>query len=183
MKWSDDGMKQFTGHHKHAKAYQVKQKLGSKKFDSYYKFCFVRNPFDHTVSIYFYISEHNGHPLHKKISNMSFLKFVEWYVSSKPPLQIDFLMDSSRERRIVNYIGRFETLVNDVGIIKKNLNLEFNGDLEHRNPSNKRKTKSFKDYFDIESRSLILDYFQLDFELLGYDFNGFKENIPLMEQI
>ena len=45
--------KQFTGFHKHAKAIDIKKKIG-KQYSNFFKFCFVRNPYDHLVSLYFY---------------------------------------------------------------------------------------------------------------------------------
>ena len=46
--WHDDGMKQFTGFHKHAKVYEIEKGLGRSRFESYYKFVFVRNVDDET---------------------------------------------------------------------------------------------------------------------------------------
>ncbi|MFC1493687.1 sulfotransferase family 2 domain-containing protein [Thermodesulfobacteriota bacterium] len=182
MGWVGNGMKQFTGYHKHSKAWEVKEKLGSNIFDSYYKFSFVRNPFDLTVSQYFFILQIKKLDTHKKVSRMNFSEYLKWHLSRNPPLQIDFLMNRSRDRRLVDYIGRFETLVKDVDIIKKNLNLEVTGSTEHRNPSIKRQSKSYKDYYDNESKNLLFDYFQQDFEMLGYNFDGFQENMRLIEQ-
>ncbi len=91
MNWRDDGMKQFTGYHKHAKASDIARKLDPKTFNSFFKFSFVRNPFDLTVSIYYYIIQYKTHPLSSTISKMNFLEYVNWYISTKPALQIDFL--------------------------------------------------------------------------------------------
>ncbi|MEJ2034377.1 MAG: sulfotransferase family 2 domain-containing protein, partial [Deltaproteobacteria bacterium] len=156
--------------------------LGSKTFNSYYKFSFVRNPFDLTISLYFYILQAKKHFSHDKVSRMSFSEFLKWHLSRKPPLQINFLMNQSRDKKLVDYIGRFETIAEDVDIIKKNLNIEVSGNIKHKNPSMQRKSKNYNDYYDNKSRDLLLDYFQLDFEMLGYDYDGFRDNMRLMEQ-
>ena len=182
MGWQDDGMKQFTGFHKHATAYEIKKKIGDNTFDSYYKFSFVRNPFDFLVSLYFYILQAKEHIMHKDVSMMDYSEFLKWYLSQNPPHQIDFLMNPNRDQRLVDYIGRFETFENDVNIVKNHLNLSISRDIKHMNPSIKRKSKNYKDYYDTNSRDLVLSYFQSDFENLGYDFSGFQETIPLMQQ-
>lgn len=182
MGWQDDGMKQFTGFHKHATAYEIKEKMDGNTFDSYYKFAFVRNPFDFLVSLYFYILQAKEHIMHKDVSIMNYSEFLKWYLSQNPPHQIDFLMNPNRDKILVDYIGRFETFENDVNIVKKHLNLSISSTIKHMNPSIKRKSQNYKDYYDNKSRDLVLSYFQSDFENLGYDFNGFQETIPLMQQ-
>ncbi|MEP4891919.1 MAG: sulfotransferase family 2 domain-containing protein [Aliiglaciecola sp.] len=182
MGWSNDGMKQFTGYHKHARACEVEAKFGSEAFASYYKFAFVRNPFDLIVSLYFYIMQSKKHISHELVSNMTFLEFLQWHLAKKPPLQIDFLMNESRDKKLVDYVGRFENLAQDTASIKQQLNLPVSGEIEHRNPSKNRKNKHYKDYYDEESKSLIWNYFRLDFELLGYDYDGFQNTMKLIEE-
>ena len=182
MGWHDDGLKQFTGYHKHAMAHEVEKRLDSKTFNSYYKFAFVRNPFDLLVSLYFYILQSKSHVMHGTVSSMSFLEFLKWHLLQNPPHQIDFLMNPNRDRRLVDYIGRFETLIKDVNIIRENLKLEVAGVVEHRNPSIKRKRKDYEDYYDNEGRKLVLNYFQADFQMLGYEFCSFQKSMPLMQR-
>jgi hypothetical protein len=182
MGWHNDGLKQFTGSHKHAKAYEIKEKLGSSTFDSYYKFTFVRNPFDFLASLYFYnltyIYAHN----HEMIVNMSFLEFLRWYISEKPPIQLEYLTDQSNKHRIVDYIGRFETLEKDIAIIQETLGLEVIRQVKHMNPSVKRKIKDYKEYYDKEGIKLVSDYFQADLDLLGYSFDGVGNRMPIMDK-
>lgn len=65
--WPDDGMLRYTGHRKHAKEIDIINKLDPGVCDSYYKFTFVRNPFDFLVNLYFYILQANYHPMHKLV--------------------------------------------------------------------------------------------------------------------
>ena len=84
--------------------------LTQEMFDKYYKFAFVRNPFDWLVSLYFYIKQSTGHHLNSAVSDMEFPKFIEWYIDKNPEKQIDFLINPDKKTLIVNYIGRFEKL-------------------------------------------------------------------------
>jgi len=181
MGWHDDGMRQFTGFHKHAKAFEAKQKLGSPIYQSYYTFTFVRNPFDFLVSLYFYISQSKIHRDHKKVVDMDFPEFLRWHLSSSPPLQLDFITHPSDGHRLVDYIGRFETLAEDIKMIQKTLGLEVAHSIKHKNPSLKRDSKDYKQYYDKQSRILVSEYFQKDLKMLGYDFDGYSENMPIMK--
>jgi hypothetical protein len=181
MEWHDDGMKQFTGFHTHAKAYEVKEKLGSGIFGSYYKFTFVRNPFDLLVSLYFYISQDKSHRHHGEVINKSFLEFLRWHIASNPPRQLDFVTEPNSGKRLVDYIGRFETLEKDIAIVQGRLGLEIGGSIKHKNPSFKRKTKDYKEYYDEEGKNLVESYFRTDLDRFGYSFDGPNENIPIMQ--
>ena len=181
MGWHDDGMKQFTGFHVHAKAYEIKEKLGSTIFDCYYKFTFVRNPFDFLVSLYFYISQDENHRHHGVVSNMSFLEFLRWHIANNSPCQLDSVAEPHNAKRLVDYIGRFETLEKDLATIQERLGLEIRSNIKHKNPSLKRKSKGYKGYYDEEGRNLVENYFRADLDLFGYDFDGFNENIPIMQ--
>jgi len=181
MGWQKEGMQRFTGFHKHAKAYEIEKKIGSENFESYYKFAFVRNPFDLLVSLYFYISQAKNNPLHKAaVVQMSFLEFLKWYLAKNPPHQLEFVTDQSKSQAIVDYIGRFETLTEDVAVIRKTLGLEVNRKIKHKNRSVKRKTRNYQEYYCRESRKLVFDYFQSDLDLFGYDFDGVQRNMRIV---
>ncbi len=178
--WDDDGNKQFTGFHMHATAAEIREKMGGSLFDSYYKFVFVRNPFDFLVSLYFYISQDKNHRDHGMVLKMSFLVFLRWYTVNNPSHQVDFIVEPHTNKMLVDYIGRFETLEKDITFIQERLGLEVRKGVQHKNPSLKRKSKNYKDYYNDEAKNLVENYFQTDLNLLGYNFDGFQENSPMM---
>jgi hypothetical protein len=132
------------------------------------------------VSLYFYISQDENHRHHGVVINMSFLEFLGWHIASNPPRQLDFVTEPHGGKRLVDYIGRFETLERDVATIQERLGLEIRSDIEHKNPSLNRKSKDHKEYYDEEGRNLVENYFRTDLDLFGYDFDGFNENMPIM---
>ncbi len=176
-----DGMEQITGFHKHAKAHEIKEKLENELFNSYFKFSFVRNPFDFLVSLYFYINPAKRHSIHSMVKDMDFKDFVKWHISVNHPCQVDFITDPNDGKMLVDYIGRFETLEKDIAIIRKRLNIKTGGSVKHKNPSIHRLRKDYKVYYDEESRKLVENHYQRDLCLLGYSFNGFDEDMPIMQ--
>ena len=175
MNWYDDGQKQFTGVHKHAPAIDIKNYMGARKYDAYYKFIFVRNPYDLMVSLFFYIRQAKVHRDHEKVSAMEFDEFVRWEIDRKPPLQWHFLTDPTNGEVIVNYIGYFETLKEDIDFLKKKFDIQEAGSIQHKNPSNQRSKKDYRTYYTEESKRLVADYFKEDLQQLGYSFEGIDQ--------
>jgi hypothetical protein len=161
--------------------HEIKEKLENELFNSYYKFSFVRNPFDFLVSLYFYINPSKRHRIRSMDKNMEFKEFVKWHISVNHPCQVDFITDPNDGKMLVDYIGRFETLEKDIAIIREKLKIRTGGRIKHKNPSIHRTSKDYKVYYDEESRKLVENHYQRDLYLLGYSFNGFDEDMPIMQ--
>ena len=183
MNWHDGGLKQFTGYHKHAKAFEVRRKLGNRKFEKYFKFAFVRNPYDFLVSLYFYLRQAKEHNQNETASKMTFPEFLHWFINTKPPCQVDFLVDENGTACLMNYIGRFENLISDVQHIMTILRLDNAKKIAHKNRSVERATRDVDSYYDSNTRRLVADHYKRDFEMLGYDRAGHTEEIPLLTQV
>lgn len=177
MGWQDDGMKQITGFHKHAKASEIKEKLAD--YNNYYSFCFVRNPFDWMVSLYFYIKQDGGHPLHQKANEFDFKDFIKLYLDTKPSLQTDFVLDPVTGKLIVSHVGRFETIKDDIAKITDKLGV-VDYDFSHKNKSVHRKKNDFRSYYDDELEKVVGEYFSKDLELFGYSIDGYTSEIPVL---
>ncbi|KQC29344.1 sulfotransferase family 2 domain-containing protein [Flagellimonas eckloniae] len=171
MKWNDDGQRQFTGVHKHAPAIAIKNYMGP-SYDDYFSFVFVRNPYDLMVSLYFYISQAKLHVDHERVSKMTFTEFATWHISTNPKTQWDFVADPTTGNLMVDYVGKFETLNSDLEHIMSKLDLADNRGLTHKNPSRKRKSKDYRDYYDTSTKKMVSDYFKKDLEGFGYSFDG-----------
>lgn len=181
MGWDDDGMKQFTGYHQHATASQIRAKMGGDLFDSYFKFVFVRNPYDFIVSLYSYILQAKNHRLHKLVTGMDFSRFLNWYIDSHPQRQLDFVAGPQGKPLLVDCIGRFETLEKDVAIIQRSLGIQPVDSLKHKNSSLTRNGRNYKEYYNDENKCLVENYFKEDLTCFGYHFDGFQREIPIMK--
>jgi hypothetical protein len=150
--------------HKHATALEIKQELGDATYNSFFKFSFVRNPWDWLVSLYHYILENPENDGHEATCAMgSFSKFVESRLNSTKT-QSSFLLDQNG-RQIVDFIGRFECLDYDFEILNKRLNLD--SSLPHINQSLRT---SYKYYYDSATRHIVERVYAEDIERFGYSF-------------
>ncbi|KAB2312490.1 sulfotransferase family protein [Betaproteobacteria bacterium SCN2] len=151
----------------HMNIWQIANEAGEKKFFTYFKFGFVRNPWDRAVSLY---ERKEGLQLRDK---MSFDEFVGWmkYASSTclHPVphryQLDWFVDP-HGNVIVDFIGKFENLDADWRKVAGRLGID--KPLPHANP-NPRK-KHYTEYYNDTTRKIIADRFAEDIEFFGYEF-------------
>ena len=181
MGWQHHGQREFCGVEKHATAHEIREFIGPKKYRTYFSFVFVRNPFDLEVSLYHYIRQAKIHKDHKIVSNMSFEEFVSWHLDQTPPTLLEFISDPVSKEIIVDYVGYFENLNEDVGRIQEHLKIAKPHSVTHRNVSFKRKKKNYREYYTDESQKRVEEYYKRDLEVLGYDFTGLQR--PLINQI
>src|SRR5690554_23876 len=175
---------------KHSCALDYKKYL-KEDYANYYKVAFVRNPWDWLVSLYEVvmkvdISPDTGirwrHALYTVVSNMSFYEFVEWvtqkdgfkdlaarrmsvFNGKTPVLQKDWLSDESG-KIIVDFIGRFETLSEDIDSALSGHGVNSAG----LQVVNKTARKPYESYYNELSIEMVGDYFREDIEAFGYEF-------------
>jgi hypothetical protein len=155
-------------------------------FDRYYKFAFVRNPWDRLVSEYEYRKLQPQTTFRAFVEN-SFRDRDDYSDASRHITpQIEFLT-GERGDLLVEFVGRFETLNSDFEHVARKLGLP-PANLPHRNSSSGRgavarlrrlltgpapdKPRPYQDYYDPELRDRVGDYYAEDVERFGYTFDG-----------
>ncbi|EMZ8123811.1 sulfotransferase family 2 domain-containing protein [Campylobacter coli] len=163
-------------------------KFDKDKFDSYFSFGFVRNPYDRVVSAYHYLKNDSPDPCDIKwgrlhINNLTFEEFIlslqdeefkeEILSKNYFSFQYKYLCDKNMNI-LVNFIGKFEKLDND---FKKILNILRRKDsLVH---INKSKHLNYRDYYNSQTYKIIREIYRDDFEIFDYDLEDKKYfNIP-----
>lgn len=160
----------------HAKARDVKKELPEEVYNSFYKFAFVRNPWDWQVSYYHFILKEPTHIRHELVKSMSgFEEYLDWVIKTKNPfpkgatkLQKDIITDSEG-KIIVDFVGRYETLAKDFESVCKFLKLD--AALPHVNSSGNR---DYRLFYNEKTKKIVEEKFQEDIELFGYSFDGYK---------
>ena len=139
-------------------------------FNSLYKFCFVRNPYDRLFSAYTFLKEGGINNQDLEFSNsylQEFASFDEFvlkglekeeimnWVHFKP--QYTFVCDEN-DNIVMDFIGKMENLKADFNTVCKHLNIE--SELQELNMSSAKKNE-----FSEEVKAMIKLKYQKDFNL------------------
>ena len=152
-RWFDNG---------HVRANIIRNKIGFNTFNSYIKFCVVRNPYDKMVSLYFYNKSRKKIP-----SNMTFKQFVKSGKNCN-----NFKYHSFRNVSTCKYFIRYETLKEDIKKMCKILkikNYDINNLPSHKSDTN-RDSRNYRKYYDNETKDIVHNGHKKEFDLFGYKF-------------
>ena len=138
-------------------------------YPTYYKFSFVRNPYDRLISEYFWCRINNvGHKFNKTFDE--FLDYVEDVIKNKKffkPIENDhFIPQYSflffNNKLIVNNIFKYEDIETVTPLIKKRLKIKTS--LQHLNKSVKNEITLTQ-----EQKDRIYNLYQIDFQTFNYE--------------
>jgi len=150
--------------YKHVSAWQAKEFLGDAVRDRYTTICFVRNPWDRMVSLYSY---HKRAPKYSHL--VGSMGFDDWVRSggtgTARRLMSEFVCDRNGHR-IVDFIGRYETLEQDFDRLLSNLGIR-GVSLPHKNKSDHM---DYREYYTEETREIVSGWVKRDAEMFGYKF-------------
>lgn len=148
-------------------------------FKEYFKFSFVRNPWDRVASAYAFLKQGGLNAWDKEfyqreISHYtSFTDFVLSWVNERNILkyhhfkpQYLYLFDRYF-KATVDYVGHVETIDDDYANIADAVGVK--NPLRKTNSSNK---KHYCDYYDDDTRSVIAEVYKDDISLLKYSYEG-----------
>lgn len=153
----------------HQNIWQIFNSIDTEKFSSYFKFGFVRNPWDRAVSLY---ERKEGLRLKSKIS---FEQFVEWMrfasctcIHPVPHrYQLDWFV-SPHGDVIVDFIGKFENLASDWAKVAARLGIA-DADLPQLNV-NPDRSRDYASYYSEKTKRIVAERFAVDVEYFGYKF-------------
>ncbi len=157
----DVHIRDFQGH---VTAAELKDQMDQAVFDRYFKFAFVRNPWDWQVSLYHFALQDPKHPQHSLTQSFgSFEKYIEWRVKEDLHLQKEFVYDSN-DNLLLDFVGKMENLQADFDTVCDRIGVK-RMNLPH---TNKSERKGFEDYYTPYTRDLVREYFQEDIAAFGY---------------
>ncbi len=168
-KTGSTSIRQIIGHpHKpHLNICQIQGMTDPERFSAYFKFGFVRNPWDRLVSLY-----ERKEGLQVK-AHMSFEEFIDWAKFASctciHPLphryQFDWFVDP-HGNMLMDFVGRFERLEQDWATICSRLGIT--QPLPHANAN--PRAKHYTEYYSTRTRDVVAERFKVDIEYFQYEF-------------
>ena len=163
----------FFTNHPHPLIKDVKKFVGDDVWNSYFKFTFVRNPWDLVVSRY------HWNMRGQNCSHSSFKDFLNTYCSSQAhygPAHY-FVNDLQQNYTSINdtleldYVGKFETLKTDFDEICSIIGLPELELLRNKGGYKPDYYKHYTEYYDEKTIELVNRYFKKDIDIFEYEYN------------
>lgn len=161
--------------HKHTKAFEIRRAIGHELWESIHSFVVVRNPWDLMVSSYCWWLEKAPHftTLRERAAEVaslgSFPRFLDSHygqdcINECEGDPLDWFTDASRND-IVSFVGRFETLEDDLLRFCQLAQLVPTKAMCRLNESSRT---HYRDYYDCKTRRMIEFRFARIIERFGY---------------
>lgn len=148
------------------------------KFAAYFKFAFVRNPFDRLVSSYAFLRQGGMNADDARFAARKVIPFESFehfltegfsrdaetraWVHFRP--QTEFICDAAG-RNLMDFTGRFERIVEDYAMIADRL-----GKPKNLPISNKSARGDYREFYSPATIEIAQHYYAEDLEVFGYDF-------------
>ena len=184
--------------------YQInKEQLTAKlngEYQQYFKFAFVRNPWDRLVSCYCEKLTKNGSGLNlpadvdiELYAGMPFAEFVEAVCEipddqanphfrsqhtvicgrgeDRTPIASLFHRFRERDKPIMaDFVGRYENLAADFSVVAERIGGTQKLQLPHILRSKSRKSRPYTEFYDARLKKLVYERYQEDIEIFGYSY-------------
>lgn len=163
----------------HARAVDVRRRIGAANFDRQFSFAFVRNPYAHALSHYRHLARYRHKRIARRVRQIDFTTFLRWrsegarrahwhYIERVVFMgdQAGFVTDAAG-RVLVDRICRFEHLAEEFTWLSGHLNLPQLA-LPHMLASGVAPDAVAGNLFTPEAITLINRLYARDFDLFGY---------------
>ncbi len=170
----------YTGNHTTIREYKIA--FSMYEFNEYFKFAFVRNPWDRLLSAYLYLKDGGRNKWDYKWASVHLSEFttfkdfvMEWVSKNNINTGIHFMPQykylTSTNSNIpeVDFIGYFENINNDYEYIRSKLG--FGKKLIFSNKT-QNKTRDYRVYYNDDMIEVVSKTYDLDIKLFGYNFEN-----------
>jgi hypothetical protein len=149
--------------YRHMPAFEVQKRVPADVWNSYFKFCVERNPWDKLLSHYNMHAARQG----------GGLSLNEYFTRGRFPINDFRYMDRSLNKIIVDRIVRYENLLGELGEVFAKLNIPFDGTLGVAAKSEYRADRRpYQEVFNNDQRRIVEKAFAKEIALHGYQFDS-----------
>jgi hypothetical protein len=161
--------------------YDVRGQVSQDRFNEYFKFTIIRNPFDFLLSTYHYVRKFKSHYMHEVCINMEFKDFPKYYmflldehIKTRPhganrlTQLYDWIIDENG-KPFMDFVGKLENINEDTKIILNKIGLPPNVKVPIVNV-NKMNDKPYREVYDANTRAFVEKNFKKDLEYFEYEF-------------
>ena len=144
----------------HISAKKVKANIGEQVWNSYYKFCFERNPWDRIISQYYWRYRSEPRPT------------ISEFVGSRSPLCLKrkgFELYTIDGQVAVDKVCRFENLSEELEVIRKQFGIPEKLELPTAKSGLRKDKRSYRDILGEEEKVKIAELFRDEINLMGYE--------------
>jgi len=147
----------------HMSASSIQREVGPKIWNSYFKFSFERNPWDKTISLFYYrLGTGSEHRL-----NLDPNEFIRTHSHELP---VDFEQYSIGNKLAVDRICQFERLEDELSEVCVRLGIPFDGWLPKAKGNFRHDRRPHWQVFEPDTRGIVSEKFRREIEMLGYRF-------------
>lgn len=141
--------------------------LKKDQYSTYYKFTFVRNPWDRAFSWYKNVMRDEVHSKDLGlVNNISFEDFLKGNIGVRALRPQTYWIKDYNGNINMDFIGKFENLQNDFNVVAETLNLtQFQ--LPHELKSD---NKSYKEFYSDKTKDIVWDFYKEEIKLFDYEF-------------
>jgi len=149
----------------HLAASEIKRKMIPEIWNQYYKFTFERNPFDKMVSWYW-------DKKWRDQFNKSFQEFCVYCSNNPEEFPLSYDLYSIKDKVVVDFVGKYETLKKDFDYVCKKLGLPSIGEFPLLRTGYREDPSHYSKYYDYETQKIVEKHFWREIQQFNYKFEN-----------
>jgi len=127
----------------HSKAQYIRENINEEIWNSYFKFCFERNPFDKAISRYYWSTSEPRPGIYEYLSSTGIKYLTNWDI---------YTID---DQVAVDFIGRYESLADDLAVVTKKIGIPGTLKLPKAKSGYRKSREHYSHVLDAQSRARI----------------------------
>jgi hypothetical protein len=139
----------------HSNAAAVRGHIGADIWDSYFKFCFERNPYDKAISHYYWVTQEPRPSI------------AEYLAETEENYLSDWDMYTLNDQVAVDFIGRYENLHDDLAAVSEQLKIRL-VPLVHTKSDIRKDKRAYRTVLDSTARAHIERIFANELRAFNY---------------